>query len=157
MHNGCVVFSQVFSDLLQRNVNHIPAEKHDNLPGIGDIPAPFGGGQVGCVDIKVLRRNLDDPFRCNLLNLVGRDIVPEHFDGDVQIDFLPVKAGKGRQFCQGALQLSDVGFNIFRYVFDDFLVDEKVFQFFFFPQDGDSCLIVRRLNIGGQTPRPSWR
>ena len=83
---------------------------------------------------------------------IGGDDVFDHFLCHGEIDLPVFQIRKSYQFVQRSFQLPDIGFDVVGNVADDFVVDVVSVNLFFFAENCHSGLIIRRGDIGDQSP-----
>ena len=75
----------------------------------------------------------------------------EHIFCKVDIDFTVFQRGAGKKADKASFQFPDVAGHVCRYKFYDVLRKLKSVLFAFFPENGNACFKIGRLNIGCKT------
>lgn len=142
--------SKLTADLGKGERSKFPAEVHRDLPGIGDFSFSGFGAEVLDSYRKEVRHLFLYEAGGDLDVSVDVEDILECFLGKFVVDLLLGQIREGEDSGQGTLQFSDIGFDVLGNVLDDIVGYFPVFRLSLLAQDGDSCLVVRRLDIGDQ-------
>ena len=153
VHDGRVVApAEEVADARGRKLGLLPNEIHGDLPGLRDFAVAPLGEQVRLADAEIPRDGLDDGFgRRGARFCRGHDPV-ERFLGDIQRDLAAVQLGHGVDASERALELADIGFDLFCDVVKHAVGYVDVLQLGLFVKDRDARFIVRLLDIRDQSP-----
>ena len=93
-----MVFMDIISDRVKRNVDHFPAQKHKDLSRNDNVAAPFAAGEIAGLDMEMFGYDVHDQLRGNLSFFLRRNNVTNCFFSKFDTDLFIVDPLVGDQF-----------------------------------------------------------